>query len=435
MDTEKCLVYPALQKFYNSLSYLVSINPNDYIFENIPKIDAFFQEFRNITFAMQKKFNTSELKQFYEIKRNEYLSNDRMRWFIDTRNTVTKEYPFRLEKAISLKIYKTINDFDEFGTLLTIDRDKNMSELLGEINSILEKHYKDQFEVFFSIFIFFIENGKEVDILNQIVIGIKTMWEFISDILKSYPCSCKKCETLMKNIISCINKIQIDLEMIFLQDCYYHKGIIQVGSRINGHGMNEGVYDRNKLRFNLATSPFYGEDVCKDDLLLLKSWAVNHLIILEAQLEKSNREHEILATFCLVFEDNTAELSEMFGGTLKTTYYRMINNIASRVRTEKIRAVLYVCETVYYSSEQYLKTLNKSANERQQEAQGTFLYNLIVSKKLDKIMGIGIDYSKLDNKEYLINQVRKPEEMPDNFLIYPVLKAMKDLSKKDNTGG
>ena len=82
MDTEKCLVYPALQKFYNSLSYLVKINPEDYIFENIPKIDAFFQEFRNITFAMQKQFNTSELKQFYEIKRNEYLLNDRMRWFI-----------------------------------------------------------------------------------------------------------------------------------------------------------------------------------------------------------------------------------------------------------------------------------------------------------------------------------------------------------------
>jgi hypothetical protein len=433
MDTEKCLLYPLLQKFYNSLSYLVTINPNNYIFENIPKIDAFFQEFRNITFAMQRQFNTPELKQFYESKRKEYLLNDKMRWFVDTRNTVTKEHPFKLEKAISLKIYTAENDFDEFGTLLTIDRDKNMSELLEEVNGILDKYYKNWFEVFFSIFILLIENGKEVDIFDQIIYGIKTMWEFISDISKSYPCNCKKCDTLMKKIIICINKIQIDLQMIFLQDCYYYKGVIQIGSRINGHGMNEGVYDKNILRFSLATSPGFGEDVCKDDLLLLKRWAANHMMILAINKEKSNKEPEILATFCLVFEDNTAELTEMFGGTLKTTYLRMVNNIADRVRTEKIRAVLYVCETIFYSSEHYLEALTIPANKRQQKSQGTFLYNLIVSKKLDKIMGIGIDYSKLGNKEYLINQLNKPEEMPDNFLLYPIFKAMKDLGKNDST--
>jgi hypothetical protein len=136
-----------------------------------------------------------------------------------------------------------------------------------------------------------------------------------------------------------------------------------------------------------------------------------------------------LATFCLVFEDNTAEFSEMFGGTLKTTYYRMINEIAHRVRTEKIRAVLYVCETVYYSSEQYLQTLTKPYNKRQQEAQGTVLNNLIVSKKLDKIMGIEIDYSKIKNRKYLINQLREPKGMADDFILYPVFKAMKNLSK------
>lgn len=435
MNTEKCLIYPIIQKFYNSLSYLVTINPNNYIFENIPKIDAFLQEFRNITFVMQKQFNTSELKQFYETKKEEYLLNDKMRWFIDTRNTVTKEHPFKLKKAISLKIYTASNNFDEFGTLLTIDRDKNLSELLKEINGILEKYYKNRLEVFFSIFILFIENEKEVDVFNRIIFGIKTMWEFISDISKSYQCNCKKCEIIMERIIDSINKIQINHHMIFLQDCHYYKGTIQVGSRINGHGMNEGVYDKNKLRFSLATSPGFGEEVCNDDLLLLKRWAVNHIIILEAQQEKSRKEHNILATFCLVFEDNTAEFTEMFGGTLKTTYYRMVNEIAARVRAEKIRAVLYVCEIVSYSSEHYLATLTKSANERQQEAQGTVLYNLIVSKKLDKIMGIGIDYAKLSNREYLVNQLAKPEEMADDFILFPVFNAMKNFSKINNTDG
>jgi hypothetical protein len=280
MNTEKCLVYPILQKFYNSLSYLITINPDNYIFESIPKIDAFFQEFRNITFTMQKYFNTPELKQFYETKREKYLLNDEMRWFIDTRNIVTKEHPFKLEKAISLKIYTSANNFDEFVTLLTIDRDKNLSELFEEINSILGKYYKNRFEVFFSIFILFIENGKEVDVFNQIIYGIKTMWEFISDISKSYQCDCKKCRTILERTISSINNIQDNYQMIFLQDCYYHKGVIQVGSRINGHCINKGVYDKNILRFSLATSPGFGEEVCNDDLLLLKKWALNHVIIL-----------------------------------------------------------------------------------------------------------------------------------------------------------
>jgi hypothetical protein len=196
--------------------------------------------------------------------------------------------------------------------------------------------------------------------------------------------------------------------------------------------MDNNVYEKNNYRFNLSTNPFFGEEECKDDLLLLQSWTRLHAIIIESCLKKSSKEPEILANYCLVFEDDTAEFSGMFGGTLKTTYYRKANEIAARVRTEKIRAVLYVCETNFYSLEQIIKIQSKPANERQQESQGTFLYNLIVSKKLEKIMGIGIDYSKIKNKEYLKNQVKKPEEMANNFLIYPVYKAMKEKTSTTN---
>jgi hypothetical protein len=111
-----------------------------------------------------------------------------MHWFIDTRNTVTKEHPFKLEKAILLKIYTAANAYNEFGTLLTVDSDRDLSELLEEFNEILKNHYSSLLEVFFGVFIFFIESRKEVDVFKLIIYGIKTMWKIVLDITKSYPC-------------------------------------------------------------------------------------------------------------------------------------------------------------------------------------------------------------------------------------------------------
>ena len=76
--SQKCLMYPSLQKFYNALSIINQIDSKKYIFETIPQIDSFFSEMRNITFVMQKSFNSPELKKVYEQKRDEFLS-----WLFD----------------------------------------------------------------------------------------------------------------------------------------------------------------------------------------------------------------------------------------------------------------------------------------------------------------------------------------------------------------
>ncbi len=420
-----CLIYPVLQKFYSALSSLKAVNPDDYIFENIPKIDAFFQEFRNITFVMQKNFSTPELKAFYEAKRVTYLSNDNMAWFVDIRNKITKESPFKLEKAISLKIYTAANNFDEFKILLTIDSDKDFKDLLAEITNILEKHYKNCFEVFFSILVLFIENGKEIDIYEKIIEGTMTMWKFVSDVYNTYPCSCTKCKNLKKQIEEALNHIQYR-QTIFIQDCCYNAGKIQIGSRINSYGLREKVFNKEDMRFDLAKSPMFGKDYCDNDIILLQRWALNHIFVAQMQLEQTKeKEPEILATFLLVYEDNTAELIGMFAGTVKTTYYRTINEVAERVKNEKIRTVLYVGEVLYYSVDK-LKFFNqKSYDERTQEAGGTLLYNLVTSKQLENIMGIKIDYSQINDKTYCLNQVKNPENLGKDFLIGPIFRALK----------
>ena len=102
---QKCLLYPALQKFYNALTIINQIDSRKYIFETIPQIDSFFSEMRNITFVMQKSFNTPELKIVYERERDKFFKNEVMNWFKDIRNETTKEHPFKLEKALDIEFY------------------------------------------------------------------------------------------------------------------------------------------------------------------------------------------------------------------------------------------------------------------------------------------------------------------------------------------
>ena len=424
-DKKDCLVYPILQKFYNALSNLETANPDDYIFENIPKIDAFFQEFRNITFVMQKSFNTPELKAFYKTKREAYLSNDDMEWFKDVRNKTAKENPFKLEKAISLKTYVASNNFDEFKTLLTIDIDKNLSDLLMEVSSILEEHYRNWLEVFFSISVLFIENGKEIDIYEKIIEGTLVMWKFVSDVCSDYPCSCDKCNNLKTKIIKALNTIQFKKETKFTQDCYYNAGAIKIGSQTRSFGMRSEVFNKNDMRFELAKSPTFGKEFCDNDIRLLQKWASDHVVIAQMIFEQK-KEPEIPATFLLVYEDNTAEMICSINGSLKTTYYRIINEVAERVMNEKIRAVIYVSEVVYYPPNEFESIYRKPFEEREKEASGTLLYILIASKELENITGIGIDYSKINDKDYLSNQIINPENLGKNFIIGPIFRTLKN---------
>ncbi|MDR0304842.1 MAG: hypothetical protein LBH98_08775 [Chitinispirillales bacterium] len=424
LDTKDCIVYPILQKFYNALSNLERANPNDYIFENIPKIDAFFQEFRNITFVMQKNFNTPELKILYERKRNTYLSSDDMKWFVDIRNETTHENPFKLEKAISLKTYFTVNDFDEFKTLLTIDRDKNLTDLLAEVSNILEEHYKNYLEVFFSISVLFVENGKEIDIYEKIIEGTAIMWRFIYDVCVSYPCSCAKCKNLKTKIKEALNNIQFK-QIMFVQDCYYSAGQIQIGDRMNSFMHNNEVFNKKDSRFDLTKSPWFGKDCCDNDILLLQKWSVWYIVLAQMQLQQKKEEPEILDSFLLVYEDNTAEMIGMFAGTVKTTYYRIINEVAERVKCEKIRAVLYTCETIYYTQDNAAEILCQKYDERKKEANGTISCSLIASKQLEYITGIDMDYSKMNDNDYLSNKVKNPKSLGKTFLIGPIFRALK----------
>ena len=144
----ECLVYPALQKFYNALDIIDKIDCKKYIFETIPQLDAFFSEMRNITFVLQKSFNTPELKIDYEQIRDKFFNNSTMNWFKNTRNEISKQHPFKLEKALEIEYYLPNFSIKATNSRLTIDNDYNFLDLYQSLKNFLDTHYSNSVEVF-----------------------------------------------------------------------------------------------------------------------------------------------------------------------------------------------------------------------------------------------------------------------------------------------
>lgn len=189
----ECLVYPALQKFYNALDIIDKIDCEKYIFETIPQLDAFFSEMRNITFVVQKSFNTPELKIDYEQIRDKFFNNSTMNWFKNTRNEISKQHPFKLEKALEIEYYLPNFSIKKTNSRLTIDNDYNFLELFQCLKNFLDTNYSNSVELFLSTNITFLENGKEINVYSIIRDGIDIMNSFIQELISRYPCSCIKC--------------------------------------------------------------------------------------------------------------------------------------------------------------------------------------------------------------------------------------------------
>lgn len=433
MSNEKeCLIYPIIQKFYSALLCLSELNPDEYIFKNIPKIDTFLQEFRNITFVTQKHFNTPELKKIYEETRNKYLLGDKMKWFIDSRNAVTKESPFNLEKKVVLKIYDVCT-YNTFKTILTTDEDKRLSDISNKIESMLQVIYGKYDEIFYSISISFVENGKEVNIYERVIPAVMNMWKFVRDMQVNHSCVCDTCQKLNEEIKELINKIvTTNYSLLYVQDYYSHLGKVETASRIDLFlGGGDGILNVQQPLIKLSDSPTFGEEVCKDDIKLLQKWSVNSMVIAKMQIQMENRKKEdieVLPEFMLVFKNGMAEFQPMFGSSIKTTLYRKISEIADRIVKEDIRAVLFVCETFQTSIAN--SSPMKGHVERQNESKTTIMCNLLVSERFNTTMGIVIDYTNILNDQYLAQQIRNPEPMPNFFMMEPILKAMKEKQKK-----
>lgn len=413
----KCLIYPILQKYYSALNNLIELNIAGDIFYDISKIDAFFAEFRNITFVMQKVFNTKELKNYYEAKRNEILLNEDMKWFVDQRNKITKQEPFRLEKGIRVDVYSPDFSTTIIDDRLTIDNNVNFETILSDLKEILLS-YKNYIDVFFSITLSYRENGNEIDIYERIKNGIVIMNKFILSIINDYPCSCTKCTQLKNKIDEHFNEV-LYKEISFIWDCSIEKDEVVFGELAT---MMMGANDSclipiDEIRTSLKGSHYEPED--GQISTLFQKFASMHFIIYKLQ------NKNIMPTFMLLFDDDTFSHIP-FIVTVKTTLYRMTSKIAKITREKNVIAVFFVGEFYSYSLDSIdkFKQIQREYNERIGMSETTFLTCNMIYKNYPSILSIHIDNSKLEDENYVAEQIRSIESTCLFSWLQPIYQSL-----------
>ena len=165
---------------------------------------------------MQKSLAHTEYMSLYDKYRTQFLKDH---WFIDKRNEVIKEQPFRLIKQIDISIYFPSYGFTCDTKKFTVENDISINTL---INSIKEKFLETNLtEVFFSAKYFFYEEGKTENIIQKCIDGIKTMEDFMSTMYNEVGEKCSLCEEL-KNKISNYNFINTPMDFILIDDYVFY---------------------------------------------------------------------------------------------------------------------------------------------------------------------------------------------------------------------
>lgn len=408
----ECLLYPILQKYYNALKNLFEIDTQQDLFENIAKVDAFFSEFRSITLVMQKGFSTPEMKEYYEKLRNKYLSNDLMKWFNDSRVSVVHLSPFNLEKSLIVDVFSPDKKFIAIKDRFTVDNEIPFSSLEMAIKEYLTRFIKLP-EIYFTISLIFCEKDKEINMYPKIIAGLQHMNSFIETLITDYPCNCSRCCIIKEKIKEIYSKVFVK-QICFIWDCVLTDEKISYGRQeiIVPQGISPNIKDILSEKYSIEKTKIYTD--CKDLESLFESIAVFHTFMYIQQ------NCNIMPTFFLIYDDKTFS-TLLFNGSNKTTFYRIISNIAELCSSKNIKAVIYVGEYSYWSIEELEKAKGTLKERKDSVEKSLFCCSLI---KKDNTKSILIDKEKIDDKAYIRTQFAKPVDNINWIWFSPIREAL-----------
>lgn len=330
-------LYPAMHKFYSALRSLEQFKKGNNFFDNIACLDNFFSEYRNVTFVLQKSIGQNlSYKNSYKRNLDKYITNDECRWFVSKRNETTKEHPFNLVKKIAVTIYASQASIKLKEKIFTIENDIEYSTLIESLKALLTRI--SAVEVYFSVEFTFYEKGEGKEIYFDLISGILNMQQFLGAMKEDLNEDCILCDKLQQEI----NKMtffKVPKDILFVDDYVYEckQNIFERGSRayLLPGGESKGI----RMPLTSFTEKLSGSSV--EEINPFRSFILLHLICLSEQ-------KTIMPTFMIIYEDDMFEFIT-FQASLKTTVYRKINEIATKIKSDDIKTIYYVTEMLYYT--------------------------------------------------------------------------------------
>lgn len=384
------VLLPSLQKFYNALKHLEQFSVESSFFDNIGCIDVFLSEFRSTTLVLQESLGGSQ-DPIYLKNLNEYLLKDEKiaKWLNNQRVTVIHKHPFSLKKILRIVIYDTGRAIEFKRYEQTLEDDKpieNYEQVIRETFLSLSIP-----EICFSAqYVYVDENdASEVSIFDLIEPGITAMWRFLHA-MKEDLADDNKADSELLVVIDDLVMRNVQRWLIGGIDYSYYRS---TDSFERGSLISMKLPDVHSSVERFMELPKNSKAPIKD---FFDAFIWMHSMFYF--LQKGN----ILTTFFVEYEDKTYRTLS-FAATLRTTFYRFINRVASIVSNDKIVSVLFVTEMVSYPSLQDNRMANfYQMNYREKES---LRQNTLLS--FYKIDAQGNVFSVRFDADNLIDELRK----------------------------
>lgn len=396
----KCLLCNAYQKFFSALDSLKNLQVNNDFFTNISAIDKFLQEFRNITFVLQKELKNSGQEELYNKANQKFLMNNtNMKWFITARNQVCKEEPFNLAKWVLIVIYKNGFEIPLCVERFDMDTDIPISDIKASLPIIFKDF--DVPEIFGTCYFSFAEQDTKVkdnnDLYNKLLYGIETMTYFMNYLNSELNISCKICDSFRDKIKNLYSSF-LSLDITFARDFEYLKNINKFSFAAQGEFL---FIEKNKIQRqkNIVLNDLY----VKDNDYNLDNHLYNFILI---HLPLYQMHKTIMPTFMIVYKDNYYKFIT-FQLDCKATMYRLQNQIAQDVLKENIKSIGYMGEIYSYVKSD--KLLNTTYLDRQKLNPIESLIFSTIDFNLNK-SNIAFESSKIDDMNYVKQQLENHDE-------------------------
>lgn len=385
---KKGIMYAAFHRFYGALQNLQKFSTDNNLIDNITSLDNFFSAFRSTTFVLQCSVAHTDHKSIYEGMCEERLKpNSICKWMIETRNEIEKQHPFDLNKQVFVTVYSPVSALILKSDVFTVENDVEYGSLLKS----LKNYFKaiNPIEVHFSLEFKFKKTDDDTDLSSDISSAILTMKSFLFDMYEKIGETTDLCEDLKIKIEVLAAEILKD-ELIFIDDYVFYG--------------EDDRFDRGQ-RF-IPSFPEYkpvrecaksfGSRFPTDDPKeFMKLIAESHLKIFKMQ------KNNLMPTVFVVTKQNMCRVVS-FDSTIRTTAYRMINNIAKQVVPEEIKYVVLVHEA--YSYEDF-KNHNLPYDKRIGHSRGV---SVVVEQVGDGFTprAMIFDVARLSDKKYVDDMLK-----------------------------
>lgn len=416
MEQNDKILIPFLQKVYSALKHLDNFSVSNDFYDNISDFDGFFSEYRSSTLILQTSLGGSN-NPIYQKNLKEFLLKDEQlsKWMNDKRVGSVHKQPFNLHKHLQVFAYSAISSEIILEKEYTIDYDESFEKLQKELISEFEK--QNSVEVNFSQVYFFSEEDKRVDVFRLSMNAIKAMMAFMVAMYKDLNIQDSICATLLEKNIELVHSIECKTFTFIRDYCYLPQKHQFIGGEVLESNIPYYKIPIGKIYENYGLKRQLNDDFA-------------FFVSMHSQIYLKQNRH-IMPTFFVKYADDTIAIVS-FDATLRTTFYRKINEIAMKVKKEKVDAVYYVAEFVTYGSvsskEEFEALAGLPYIERRMKSQNSILSFYQVSK--DKVKCILAKREQVNEllSSQDVTRFKRENDTSYSFFLTPLVTAFASKS-------